>query len=94
MTKYYYLYLYIRKVKGPRLNLEITEENGIFQTFRSTRKLLLLYVHIFTYFQLGHEPISPRQVKTFFGRPALQLPSVFKYVATIKQKDGFLALYR
>jgi len=44
--------------------------------------------------QLGHEPISPRQVKTFFGRPALQLPSVFKYVATIKQKDGFLALYR
>ena len=45
--------------------------------------------------QLGHEPVKPRHVKTFLmGRPALQLPSVFSYMATIKKRDGFLALYR
>jgi len=45
--------------------------------------------------QLGHEPVAPRHVKTFLmGRPALQLPSVFQYIAHIKRKDGFTALYR
>ena len=32
-----------------------------------------------TLIQLGHEPILPVPTTTFFGRPALGLPSVFKY---------------
>jgi len=32
-----------------------------------------------TLIQLGHEPIAPKPTRTFFGRPALGLPSVFKY---------------
>ncbi|KAI4480106.1 hypothetical protein M0804_010467 [Polistes exclamans] len=29
--------------------------------------------------QIGHEPISPRQTVTLFGKPALSLPNVFQY---------------
>ena len=32
-----------------------------------------------TLIQLGHEPIAPKSTTTFFGRPALGLPSVFQY---------------
>ena len=32
-----------------------------------------------TLIQLGYEPIAPKPTTTFLGRPALGLPSVFKY---------------
>lgn len=32
-----------------------------------------------TLIQIGHEPIEPIPTRTFFGRPALGLPSVFQY---------------
>ena len=32
-----------------------------------------------TLIQIGHEPIAPTPTRTFFGRPALGLPSVFQY---------------
>ena len=44
--------------------------------------------------QIGHEPIAPRHTKTFFGKPALALPSVFQYIGHIKKRDGFLGLYQ
>jgi len=44
--------------------------------------------------QIGYEPIAPRPKKTMFGRPALQLPSVFAYMGHIRRRDGYLALYR
>jgi carrier protein len=44
--------------------------------------------------QIGHEPIAPRNTKTFFGKPALALPSVFQYLGHIKKKDGFFGLYK
>ena len=47
-----------------------------------------------TLIQIGHEPLSPINTKTLFGRPVLQLPSVFRYMGYIKRRDGFLALYR
>lgn len=43
--------------------------------------------------QIGHEPIAPKNTKTFFGKPALALPSVFQYIGHIKKKDGLLGLY-
>jgi mitochondrial carrier len=43
--------------------------------------------------QIGHEPIAPKQTRTFFGKPALALPSVFQYIGHIKKRDGFLGLY-
>lgn len=47
-----------------------------------------------TLIQLGHEPILPVPTTTFFGRPALGLPSVFKYMGFIRKQDGFFGLYR
>lgn len=44
--------------------------------------------------QIGHEPISPRQTVTLFGKPALSLPNVFQYVKYIKNVDGFTGCYR
>ena len=44
--------------------------------------------------QIGHEPIAPRHTKTFFGKPALALPSVFQYIGHIKKRDGFMGLYQ
>jgi len=44
--------------------------------------------------QIGYEPLAPIPKKTMFGRPALQLPSVFTYMSHIRRRDGFLALYR
>jgi len=44
--------------------------------------------------QIGHEPVAPRSIKTFFGRPALVLPSVFQYCGYIRKRDGFLGLWR
>lgn len=32
-----------------------------------------------TLIQLGYEPLAPKPTRTFFGRPALGLPSVFQY---------------
>ena len=32
-----------------------------------------------TLIQLGYEPIPPKPTTTFFGKPALGLPSVFQY---------------
>ena len=32
-----------------------------------------------TLIQLGYEPIAAKPTRTFFGRPALGLPSVFQY---------------
>jgi carrier protein len=43
--------------------------------------------------QIGHEPIAPKHTKTFFGKPALALPSVFQYIGHIKKRDGFFGLY-
>ena len=31
-----------------------------------------------TLIQIGHEPEAPRPSRTFLGRPALALPSIFK----------------
>jgi len=47
-----------------------------------------------TLIQLGYEPIAAKPTRTFFGRPALGLPSVFQYIGYIRQQDGFLGLYR
>lgn len=44
--------------------------------------------------QIGHEPLPPMPVKTFFGRPALALPNVFKYASHIRKRDGFFGMYR
>ena len=44
--------------------------------------------------QIGHEPVAPRHTKTFFGKPALALPSVFQYIGYIKKRDGFFGLYK
>nr|CAD7412061.1 unnamed protein product [Timema cristinae] len=44
--------------------------------------------------QIGHEPIPPYPTKTIFGKPALALPNVFKYVLYIKSVDGFIGIYR
>ena len=47
-----------------------------------------------TLIQIGHEPIAPKHTKTWLGRPALALPSVFIYMGHIRRRDGFLGLYR
>lgn len=47
-----------------------------------------------TLIQLGYEPIAPKPTTTFLGRPALGLPSVFKYMGFIRRQDGFFGLYR
>merc|ERR1712051_218919 len=47
-----------------------------------------------TLIQIGHEPIAPKHTKTWLGRPALSLPSVFIYMGHIRRRDGFLGLYR
>ena len=47
-----------------------------------------------TLIQLGHEPIPPVMVTTIFGKKALQLPNIFKYVGHIKRTDGFFGMYR
>lgn len=44
--------------------------------------------------QIGHEPFPPYATTTLFGRPALALPNVFKYIAYIKSVDGFVGCYR
>jgi len=44
--------------------------------------------------QIGHEPVAPRSTKTFWGKPALALPSVFQYCGHIRKRDGFLGLWR
>ncbi|KAF4531396.1 hypothetical protein B566_EDAN009637 [Ephemera danica] len=44
--------------------------------------------------QIGHEPIAPHQSVTLFGRPALALPNVFKYLRHIKKVDGLSGCYR
>jgi len=44
--------------------------------------------------QLGHEPIAPRHMRTFLGKPALAYPSVFQYVHHIRRRDGFTGLWR
>ncbi|XP_069705501.1 mitochondrial carrier homolog 2-like [Periplaneta americana] len=44
--------------------------------------------------QVGHEPIPPYASTTLFGKPALYLPNVFKYVAYIYSVDGFFGCYR
>ena len=38
--------------------------------------------------------IGPKNTRTWFGRPALSLPSVFVYMGHIRKRDGFLGLYR
>lgn len=47
-----------------------------------------------TLIQLGYEPLAPKPTRTFFGRPALGLPSVFQYIGYIRRRDGFFGLYR
>ncbi|CAG2060407.1 unnamed protein product [Timema podura] len=44
--------------------------------------------------KIGHEPIPPYPTKTIFGKPALALPNVLKYVLYIKSVDGFVGIYR
>ncbi|XP_051163277.1 mitochondrial carrier homolog 2-like [Leptopilina boulardi] len=44
--------------------------------------------------QIGHEPIAPYPSRTLFGRPALALPNVYKYIKYIKSVDGFTGCYR
>lgn len=44
--------------------------------------------------QIGHEPIAPYPTTTIFGRPALALPNVYKYIKYIKSVDGFTGCYR
>ncbi|KAJ9574673.1 hypothetical protein L9F63_008205, partial [Diploptera punctata] len=44
--------------------------------------------------QIGHEPFPPYPTRTLFGKPALALPNVFKYVAYINSVDGFTGCYR
>ncbi|BES98182.1 Mitochondrial carrier [Nesidiocoris tenuis] len=44
--------------------------------------------------QIGHEPIPPNPATTLFGRTVLRLPSVLRYLDYIKQRDGWLGLYR
>ncbi|XP_013406004.1 mitochondrial carrier homolog 2 [Lingula anatina] len=56
--------------------------------------------HPFTYarvlIQLGHEPLSPYQTKSFiwFGKDILAYPGVFAYVGHIRRTDGFTGLFR
>jgi len=47
-----------------------------------------------TLIQIGHEPILPKHTRTWLGKPALSLPSVFVYMGHIRRRDGFLGLYR
>lgn len=47
-----------------------------------------------TLIQIGHEPIAPKHTRTWLGKPALSLPSVFIYMGHIRRRDGFLGLYR
>ncbi|KAK0096258.1 hypothetical protein PV326_005972 [Microctonus aethiopoides] len=44
--------------------------------------------------QIGYEPISPKNTRTLFGKPALALPNIFQYVRYIKSVDGFTGCYR
>ena len=44
--------------------------------------------------QVGFEPIAPKQTRTWLGKPALSLPSVFVYAGHIRKRDGFFGLYR
>uniref|UniRef100_A0A0K2TWV0 Mitochondrial carrier homolog 2 n=1 Tax=Lepeophtheirus salmonis TaxID=72036 RepID=A0A0K2TWV0_LEPSM len=51
--------------------------------------------YVQTLIQIGHEPMPFRNSKTFFGRkPILVQPSLFEYIGHVRQKDGFLGLYR
>lgn len=47
-----------------------------------------------TLIQIGHEPLPPVQVTTWFGKNKLCYPSVIKYIRHIKKMDGFFGLYR
>lgn len=46
--------------------------------------------------QLGYEPMSPLSARSYFvvGKETKYYPNVFQYIKYIKQKDGFLGLYR
>lgn len=44
--------------------------------------------------QIGHEPVGPYPSRTLFGRPALALPNVYKYIKYIKSVDGLTGCYR
>lgn len=44
--------------------------------------------------QLGHEPVPAMLSKNLFGNKVLMYPNIFKYIGHIKEKDGFLGLYR
>lgn len=44
--------------------------------------------------QLGHEPVPAKLSTNLFGNKVLMYPNIFKYVGHIKEKDGFLGLYR
>jgi carrier protein len=43
--------------------------------------------------QIGYEPIAPVQTTTCFGKPALALPGILKYMGYMKRQVGFLGLY-
>ncbi|XP_066586773.1 mitochondrial carrier homolog 2-like [Prorops nasuta] len=64
----------------------------------ASRMLLNTIAHPIEYakvlIQIGHEPIPPKPTTTLFGKPALGLPNVFKYVKYIKSVDGFTGCYR
>jgi len=44
--------------------------------------------------QIGFEPMAPTPSTTMFGKPALALPGVFKYIGYMKRQVGFLGLYQ
>ena len=56
---------------------EISWSNVVFKSGMATAMHPLDYAK--TLIKLGYEPIAPVPTRTFFGRPALGLPSVFQY---------------
>ncbi|KDR14212.1 mitochondrial carrier homolog 2-like [Zootermopsis nevadensis] len=44
--------------------------------------------------QIGHEPLPPYPTTTLLGRRILALPNVLKYLAYVKNVDGFVGWYR
>lgn len=52
------------------------------------------FSYVKTLIQLGYEPLEPVLKKDLFFRKKLMYPGVFAYINVIKDRDGFIGLFR